>query len=843
MTRRTVLRGAAAAVVIAGAGGASSGSRAQAADPTLQPSGQQEYQLAWSDEFTGTALDTSNWFYRQDTKGLSACRPENVSVDQGCLRIALKKEAAAGMEYTTGGVVTRQLFGYGYYEVTAKLWHGAGFHPSFWQLGLSAYSAHVPDYVGPSNAINELDGFEVNTHEPSHVMHNLHWYTPAYDVISVAAYDQVDTSDGFHVYGYEWTPTHVRFFVDGVQTGEAAYHGPHAMQNVWLSSIGLTPPVDESDLPGQDLYQYFRYYRPVWNPLDGVDGTIVVDNDEPGYAETGTWVPSPGPYGFQDKETKVARTVAATATWTPVLPVDAEAYQVAVWNPSYPAAATSARYEVTHDAGATAVDVDLSTAGQQWVDLGTFEMSPGASHGVTASQGPGNAGSLRVDATRFVPTTLLTSVSAGYREIGNGWITEAGTGPNGRDLRLTSGGAGARVMWTAQPQTGLAHLRVWMPANTGGLRLTMRNGWHHVVKEIEEPVAAGWVDVGTVTLTTLRPCTLELRPLEDDGVWAGPVSLTPIASPSTPPPSTPAAPSFTLQSHPDTGRIDLDYTWDVDPSVAGYHVFLDGAQLTWQPVVRGRFSISSLTFGLSYDLSVQAVGRNGERTMSPVTVATMPTDAAAPATPTSLSVEPGGRSAAVKWARNTEYDVAGYHIYVDGVRRTTEPQAWSRGGTVVEGLPPGTVQTVGVTAIDRSGNESGAATASVTPVDAFDVRVGDDGYVESGLWEASGLAGWAGTTCRATEDPNGAAGWQAQLDSAGAYAVAVWYPAHTTSTVAAEYSVEHQDGMATFTVDQTAGGNEWLALGTYSFATTAEVRVRNTAGEGWLRSNAVRFQP
>jgi beta-glucanase (GH16 family) len=68
------------------------------------------YRLTWHDEFEGDRLDTGKWTYRIDTRFWSVQRAENVSVVDGCLRLALKKEKQGEFDYTAGGVISRETF-------------------------------------------------------------------------------------------------------------------------------------------------------------------------------------------------------------------------------------------------------------------------------------------------------------------------------------------------------------------------------------------------------------------------------------------------------------------------------------------------------------------------------------------------------------------------------------------------------------------------------------------------------------------------------------------------------------------------------------------------------------
>jgi beta-glucanase (GH16 family) len=103
-------------------------------DASITPFGNvvQNYTLTWSDEFNGTALDTDKWLYRTDSKMWSTQLPANISIADGHLVIALKKEMVNKKKYTGGGVISKQTFEYGYYEARFKVPPGSGWHTSFW---------------------------------------------------------------------------------------------------------------------------------------------------------------------------------------------------------------------------------------------------------------------------------------------------------------------------------------------------------------------------------------------------------------------------------------------------------------------------------------------------------------------------------------------------------------------------------------------------------------------------------------------------------------------------------------------------------------------------------------
>jgi len=61
--------------------------------PMVNDGSMDSYTLSWSDEFNGTELDASKWDYRTDSKMASTQLPQNVSVSDGTLKLALGASA------------------------------------------------------------------------------------------------------------------------------------------------------------------------------------------------------------------------------------------------------------------------------------------------------------------------------------------------------------------------------------------------------------------------------------------------------------------------------------------------------------------------------------------------------------------------------------------------------------------------------------------------------------------------------------------------------------------------------------------------------------------------------
>jgi beta-glucanase (GH16 family) len=220
------------------------------------------YRLKWADEFEGTKVDTSRWDYRTDSKHWSTQKPENVSVSQGNLVLALKKEQAGDKQYTGAGVISKPAFRFGYYESRFRVDAGKGWHSSFWMMGHDGSGG-----TGTKATALELDVIENDSIDLTSYGVNLHKWQG--DHLSFG-HKNVPMSSlaSYHVFGCEYTPTTVKYFLDGalVQTVDVSAL-PHSDLHIWLtsiaSSLGKTDAVDESRLPGRVLFDYVRFYERV----------------------------------------------------------------------------------------------------------------------------------------------------------------------------------------------------------------------------------------------------------------------------------------------------------------------------------------------------------------------------------------------------------------------------------------------------------------------------------------------------------------------------------------------------------------------------------------------------
>jgi hypothetical protein len=173
--------------------------------------------------------------------------------------------------------------------------------------------------------------------------------------------------------------------------------------------------------------------------------SVVIDNGQPGYAETGSWSTATG--GFNGTN-RVARTLrasgaAATATWT-FTGLSSGSYEVFITyagKSTYSSAAPFTVYDGTTSLGTTNVNesglVTLtpgqgftqgSYGGVGWVELGTFSISSGTLEVLLSNSATGNF--VDADGVLLVPVSAPAMViGAGAAQSGSNLNTSIGTVP------------------------------------------------------------------------------------------------------------------------------------------------------------------------------------------------------------------------------------------------------------------------------------------------------------------------------------------------------------------------------------------------------------------------------
>ena len=162
-----------------------------------------------------------------------------------------------GKQRFASGCITTELTHsqqYGYFEMRARMPKGRGFWPAFWLLPKSAAWPPEIDVVEATGA--KPTNIHLGVIEKQRGRPGSRWVK-----------DAIDTTDGFHVYGAEWTADDVIFSIDGKEQFRAGSHRIHEpmymLVNLAVGSKdpGFIPDPDESTpWPGQFQIDYVRAY-------------------------------------------------------------------------------------------------------------------------------------------------------------------------------------------------------------------------------------------------------------------------------------------------------------------------------------------------------------------------------------------------------------------------------------------------------------------------------------------------------------------------------------------------------------------------------------------------------
>jgi hypothetical protein len=290
-----------------------------ASDPAYLPDG---YELAFADDFDGTSLNTDIWDYQEGTyRAAGTYRPENVTVANGECTIAMKKEAFAGTEYTTGGIISKPSFGFGYYEARLRFSDtGSGFHQSFWLYTNFGNRQTTEDCYDEIDII-ETDSSNVNRYYITY--HDWHWLSGAHTMYSVNQNVATSSlSDTYHTFGVLYTDTEAHFYMDGNLVGSKNISAvTKGRQSIRLNNVVYETPILDAYLPGEYTIDWVRYYE---SPDQSQPTTIPPKSPappiEPFYAEefedgnATDWTPVDGTWAVVEEDSDVYKQTSAGVT-------------------------------------------------------------------------------------------------------------------------------------------------------------------------------------------------------------------------------------------------------------------------------------------------------------------------------------------------------------------------------------------------------------------------------------------------------------------------------------------------------------------------------------------------
>lgn len=232
--------------------------------------------LVFDDEFKNDPrVNTDVWMfhvghgYNNEVEMYTPESGDNVATNGHTLVITARKDAEGNV--TSGRLESKPSWKYGYFEVRAKIPTGHGTWPAIWLLPDSL--RHPGSVQWP--ACGEIDVMENVGYEPNTFHFSLHCeeYNWKRKEQRTAMQDFPDANTKFHVFGLDWQPDTIVFYVDGQPTytvnreGEGddgwPYNKPfYIILNLAIGGDwGGAKGIDDSIFPSKFLVDYVRVYQ------------------------------------------------------------------------------------------------------------------------------------------------------------------------------------------------------------------------------------------------------------------------------------------------------------------------------------------------------------------------------------------------------------------------------------------------------------------------------------------------------------------------------------------------------------------------------------------------------
>ena len=182
------------------------------------------------------------------------------------------------------------------------------------------------------------------------------------------------------------------------------------------------------------------------------------------------------------------------------------------------------------------------------------------------------------------------------------------------------------------------------------------------------------------------------------------------------------------------GSADVSWNANAEPDVDGYNVYVDGTKVNGALIAGTSYTANGLSVG-TVTIRVSAVDESGnESALSDATTAVVID--LAPSPPTGLSVGSKNEGLSASWDANSEGDIDGYNVYVDGTKDNTGLIASTTYD--IASLTNNTEYDVQVSAVDNAGQESSLSSiVSGTPIGEVNAGAlsfdGSTSYIDTGV--------------------------------------------------------------------------------------------------------------
>lgn len=670
---------------------------------------------------------------------------------------------------------------FGYFEIRAKLPSGQGMWPAFWMMPADGTS------------MAEYDVFEVpvkngsSTINTQNIYQSVHWggYTGGDPHVNSDGYDYntgtVDASTGFHTYGFEWTPTTVTWYVDGVATQSQTNRCEKAMYMMinlaiggsWPGSADGTTPwpakmdVDyvrawsaDTDLPAVTAQTGYQAVIPATVGTVDAAGTTYGGLPQGSFEttfSTNGYVANPAGTNWAFNGTSG---IVKNGTGSMTNPSAPDGYSAALLeqtgsvSQTFTTSATaSGTYNLSFQLGSrgfTTNDVSILVDG---VSIGTFN-SPATK--VYAAQSTAN---FTLTAGTHTITFAGLNTGGGDRIAFLDDVTLNAVSINGTSLLAPTGLTATTPSGTTEGQVVLN----W--TNPSG-----SNATGYVIERRLNNAASTYTPIAVISsaATTTYTDSISSEPTKYGGTWTyrvyatnnsnGVVTTAFSQSAAVTMPSPDAANTVTPLAPPvglgvsNLAARSLTLTW-LDASYFATNFVIErktGAAGTWSTLVTigstggALYNDSGLNAGTTYYYRVSTKGESITGTASPYTVVAITSAPSAeisvttsanvaPLAPTAFKALAGGfTTASLSWVAPTDVPVLGYNVY-RGTTAGGESATPINGGSLItgttytdSGLTMGTAYYYTVKAVNAYGSSPAATESKTVPESVNGLVLFDD---------------------------------------------------------------------------------------------------------------------
>jgi beta-glucanase (GH16 family) len=249
----------------------------------LPPNPSGSYQLIFQDNFNGTQINTDHWELSGNAVANDLCcnKEENVILSNGECRIRVKNDPNSQCNYvhswdppnieqvtrqfSDGGLISKQFYGPGRFEIRCKIPWIMGMWPAFWLYAAvdedgrpASYIHHqeidvfemVQDAPTSNCTFNNgckdinLNSYQIPDDASKRIIGTYHYAEPFVEYGNHCSAQRcynygAKLDDAFHTYAVEWDADEIRWYLDGTFFASANRYYWDASQNSYVKQVNF----------------------------------------------------------------------------------------------------------------------------------------------------------------------------------------------------------------------------------------------------------------------------------------------------------------------------------------------------------------------------------------------------------------------------------------------------------------------------------------------------------------------------------------------------------------------------------------------------------------------------